>query len=262
LIASDSLATSLDVTPQAELDDPANALGRSMRFFVGTSGYSYPEWKGSFYPEKFSREKMLGYYAQRFSTVEVNYTFRRMPSETLLESWASQVPEGFRFALKAPQTITHVKRLKNAEDETAHLLQTAAVLKRRLGPVLFQFHPSFKKDLPRLEAFLSHLRDKAAAAFEFRHSSWFDDEVFECIRAGGCALCIADSDESPCTDLVHTAHWGYVRLRGEGYSDEALGEWIQRIKSQAWDEAYVFFRHEDTGTGPKLAARFLELAGA
>jgi uncharacterized protein YecE (DUF72 family) len=232
-----------------------------MRFFVGTSGYSYKEWKGSFYPDKLPQKDMLSYYGQRFSTVEINNTFYRMPKSSVLESWAQQVPDGFRFVLKASQRITHQKRLKGAEDETDYLLRTASVLKQRQGPLLFQLPPDFKKDLPRLGAFLGLVRDAAPAAFEFRHESWFDDEVYDCLRTNGCALCVADTDDSPSSDVVSTARWGFVRLRREGYTDEQLGQWVNKLKSQPWDEAYVFFKHEDAGVGPKLAARFLELAG-
>jgi uncharacterized protein YecE (DUF72 family) len=232
-----------------------------MQFFVGTSGYSYKEWKGSFYPEKLPQKEMLRYYAARLGTVEINNTFYRMPRASVLESWAQQVPEGFRFVLKASQRITHHKRLRDAGDETEYLIRTAAVLQQRRGPLLFQLPPDFKKDLPRLEAFLSLLGDGGPAALEFRHASWFDGDVFECLRANSCALCFADMEESPGADLVRTAPWGYVRLRREDYTDESLREWIERLRAQGWDEAYVFFKHEDAGTGPRLAARFLELAG-
>lgn len=232
-----------------------------MRFFVGTSGYSYKEWKGNFYPEKFPDKQMLSYYAQRFSTVEINNTFYRLPKASVLESWAEQVPEGFRFVLKASQKITHLKRLKGVEDETGYFLRMAAVLKERLGPLLFQLPPNLKKDVPRLETFLALLGHETRAAVEFRHESWFDAEVYDCLRAHACALCVADIDDVPCTDLVSTARWGYLRLRREAYADESLRQWIERLKVQAWDEAYVFFKHEDAGIGPKLATRFLELAG-
>jgi len=231
-----------------------------MRFFVGTSGYSYKEWKGNFYPEKLPQKEMLSYYAQRFSTVEINNTFYRMPSASVVESWAHQTPDSFRFVLKAPQTITHRKRLKGAEEATDNLLRVAAVLKERQGPLLFQLPPNLKKDLARLEHFLSFIAGKTAAAFEFRHASWLDDEVYDCLRAHSCALCANDMDDAPSPDLVSTADWGYLRLRREGYTDESLGEWIAKLRSHDWNEAYVCFKHEDTGTGPKLAARFLELA--
>lgn len=232
-----------------------------MQFFVGTSGYSYKEWKGTFYPKKLPQKEMLSYYAQRFSTVEINNSFYKMPSESVLESWAEQTPDSFRFAFKAPQTITHRKRLKNMEEETDQFLHTASVLNGRQGPLLFQLPPNFKKDLSRLESFLNFIDNRTAVAFEFRHESWKDNEVIDCLRANSYALCAADMDENPCAELVHTADWGYVRLRGEGYTDEELAKWIERIRSQNWTEAYVFFKHEDTGTGPVLAARFLELAG-
>jgi uncharacterized protein YecE (DUF72 family) len=232
-----------------------------MRFYVGTSGYSYKEWKGSFYPEKLPQKDMLSYYAQRFSTVEINNTFYRMPKASVVESWAQQVPESFRFVLKAPQKITHFKRLKDTKEETDYLIQVASALKDRQGPLLFQLPPNLKRDLPRLEEFLSFLGGKARAAFEFRHESWLDEEVFKLLRDNSCALCLADTDDVPCDNLVCTAGWGYVRLRREGYTDQQLGDWIKRLRSQGWDQAYVFFKHEDAGIGPKLAARFLELAG-
>jgi uncharacterized protein YecE (DUF72 family) len=233
-----------------------------MAFFVGTSGYSHAEWKGSFYPEKISQKKMLAYYAERFSTVEVNYTFRQIPSEKTVLTWAEQVPASFRFVLKAWQAITHFKRLQNAEKETDDFLAVASLLKGRQGPILFQMPPSFKKDVSRLDAFLTHIAGRAKVAFEFRHASWLDDEVVECLRSYSAVLCVADGDDLPATDLVRTSNWGYVRLRAGGYSDENLRKWIHRMKSHKWDEAFVFFSHEDTGLGPKLAARFVELAGA
>ncbi len=232
-----------------------------MHFFVGTSGYSYKEWKGSFYPEKLPQKEMLSYYAQRFAAVEVNSSFRRMPEAGVLKAWAQQVPDTFRFVLKAPQTITHFKRLKDVKVETRDLLGTASVLKDRRGPLLFQLPPNFKKDLPRLKSFLRLIGRRTRAAFEFRHESWFDEEVFECLRENSCALCTADSEDSPWTDVVGTAGWGYVRLRRERYTAKRLRQWIESIQSQPWNEAYVFFKHEDTGTGPKLAAQFLKLAG-
>jgi uncharacterized protein YecE (DUF72 family) len=230
-----------------------------MRFFIGTSGYSYKEWKGSFYPEKLPAKEMLAYYAERFSTVEINNTFYRMPAPSVLESWAAQVPENFRFALKAPQVITHLKRLKDVEEPTERFLQVAAVLKKRLGPLLFQLPPNFKKDLPRLEGLLDLFPVGTAAALEFRHESWFDDEVYARMRARSCALCVADSEDLPSPDLVNTARWGMLRLRREKYSKQGLVEWFDKAKSQKWDEAYVFFKHEDSGTAPKFASHFLEL---
>jgi uncharacterized protein YecE (DUF72 family) len=233
-----------------------------MTLFVGTIGYSHAEWKGSFYPEKISQNKMLEYYAQRFSTVEVNYTFRQLPTRKTVENWAQQVPASFRFALKALKAISHIKRLENAEQETDDFLSVACALEERQGPLLFQLPPSFKKDIARLDTFLKHVGGRAKVAFEFRHSSWFGDELFDCLRAHSAVLCVADGDDLPQTDLVRTADWGYVRLRDDNYSDERLRDWLRRIESHKWDESYVFFMHEDTGVGPKLAVRFLELAGA
>ncbi len=233
-----------------------------MHLLVGTSGYSYREWKGRFYPEKLSQKAMLGFYAQRFSTVEANSTFRRMPDAAVLKSWTQQVPAGFRFALKAPQAITHFKRLKNAEAATKEFFRAARALKERLGPVLFQLPPNFKKDVPRLKAFLHLVGRRKRVAFEFRHASWFDDEVYDCLRARSCALCIADTDDAPRPPFIATADWGYIRLRRKRYTRPQLAEWIESIRSQGWEEAYVFFKHEETGTGPRYAARFLELAAA
>ena len=229
-----------------------------MKFFVGTSGYSYKEWKGSFYPAKITPKEMLEYYAQRFSTVEINNSFYRMPRVSDVEAWAAQVPESFRFVLKAPQTITHRKRLKEAGDSTDFLFQTASALKERQGPVLFQLPPNLKKDLPRLETFLELLIGRPSA-FEFRHESWCDDEVAACLRARSCALAVGDTDELPATKIVSTADWGYLRLRRADYSDDELRGWLDKIREQNWREAYVFFKHEDTGTAPRFAARFLEL---
>jgi uncharacterized protein YecE (DUF72 family) len=230
-----------------------------MRFFVGTSGYSYKEWKGTFYPEKMPAKGMLSFYAQQFSTVEINNTFYRMPAPSVLESWATQVPENFRFVLKAPQAITHFKRLKEVEEPTERFLQVATVLKERLGPLLFQLPPNFKQDLPRLDRFLDLIPVGTKAAFEFRHESWFDDEVFARLRAKSCALCVADSEDLPAPELVNTARWGLLRLRREIYPNEKLVEWLDKAKSQKWDEAYIFFKHEDSGTAPKFATQFLEL---
>lgn len=229
-----------------------------MNCFVGTSGYSYPECKGNFYPLKFPANKMLGFYAARFRAVEINNTFYRPPTAQLLETWAEQVPESFRFVLKAPQEITHVKRLANACDTVASLVGTAEVLGDRLGPVLFQLPPTFRKDVPLLSDFLGRL-PACRAAFEFRHASWFEDEVFELLRDHQSALCIADAEDELNVPFVSTADWGYLRLRRPDYDDTALREWANRLRSQGWREGYVFFKHEDAGTGPRMASRLLEL---
>jgi len=233
-----------------------------MQFFVGTSGYSYKEWRGSFYPDRLPPEEMLSYYARHFSTVEINSTFYRMPKAGVFRSWAKQVPDDFRFAFKAPQTITHRRRLKEVGRETKSFLRAIATLKGRRSPLLFQLPPNFKKDLPRLEAFLDLIGPETRAAFEFRHASWFDDEVFRALRKKSVALCIAEMDDSPPPPIVGTARWGYVRLRRKGYTRKQLDNWIRKLKALKWSEAYVFFKHEETGTGPRFATRFLELAGA
>ena len=231
-----------------------------MNLYVGTSGYSYKEWKGSFYPEKIPAKEMLRYYSERLSTVEINATFYRMPQTTMLETWLEQVPATFRFSLKASQRITHFKRLKDVEDETKYLLDTASVLEDRLGVVLFQLPPNMKKDLPRLEMFLNCLPGATHAAFEFRHQTWFEDDVLELLSTRNHALCISDTDDLPVTHIDRTADWGYLRLRRVEYSPASLKEWLKRINDQKWNQAFVFFKHEDEGTGPRLAGQFLGLA--
>jgi uncharacterized protein YecE (DUF72 family) len=229
-----------------------------MRVLVGTSGFSYKEWKGSFYPEDLPPSEMLRSYAARLPSVEINNTFYRMPKAETLAQWAEQVPEGFRFALKAPQRITHQKRLKEAADSVDFFFRVASTLGDRLGPVLFQLPPNFKKDLPRLRDFLSALPAATFCAFEFRHESWFEESVFEALRAQGCALCLAE-DEKLVTPLVATTGWGYLRLRRQDYGEEALITWAQRLRAQPWSDAYVFFKHEEEGKGPELAQRLRKL---
>jgi uncharacterized protein YecE (DUF72 family) len=231
-----------------------------MSLYVGTSGYSYKEWKGSFYPEKIPAKEMLRFYSGRLSTVEINATFYRMPQASMLENWMEQVPTSFRFSLKAPQRITHFKRLKDTEEETKYFFETAAVLADELGVVLFQLPPNMRKDLPRLEAFLSQLPPATRAAFEFRHPTWFDDDVLNVLRSQNRALVVSDTDDMPATNIDKTADWGYLRLRRVNYLEEHLADWLGRIRDQNWNETFLFFKHEDEGTGPKLAAHFLELA--
>ncbi len=230
-----------------------------MNFFIGTSGYSYPEWKGSFYPEKTPAKQFLNYYASRFQTVEINSTFRTLPATSVLEAWAEQVPSHFRFAIKAPQGITHFRRLKDVGEEVSLLIEVAGALKKRLGPILFQLPPNFKKDVPRLRAFLALLPAGCRAAMEFRHPSWFDDEVYELLRDHQTALCIADESDDLAVPFVATANWGYLRLRRADYGTAALAVWAARVKAQTWRDCYIYFKHEDTGTGPDLASRLQEL---
>lgn len=228
-----------------------------MRIRAGTSGWSYKEWKGHFYPEKLAAKDMLRYYAEHFPTVEVNNTFYRMPNLTTLEAWAAEVPEDFSFVLKATKQITHLKRLKDAQDSVDYLLRTAGTLGSKLGPFLVQLPPNMKKDVPRLRDFLAGLA--ARAAFEFRHASWHDDEVYSTLRERNMAWCVADTGEPDDPPFVSTADWGYFRLRRVVYEEADLKAWADRVRGESWKEAFVFFKHEDAGTGPKLATRFLEL---
>ena len=230
-----------------------------MRVLAGTSGYSYREWKGSFYPEDLPASEMLRYYAERFPSVEINNTFYRMPRAEVLSGWAEQVPDGFRFVLKASQRITHQKRLKEAGDAVDYFFRVATTLGDRLGPTLFQLPPNFAKDLPRLETFLSALPPGCLAAFEFRHASWFDEPVFSVLRARRVALCIAE-DENLATPLEPTTDWGYLRLRRQDYGEEDLLRWAERIRMQPWREAYVFFKHEEEGKGPALAQALAKIS--
>lgn len=228
-----------------------------MEMLAGTSGFSYKEWKGTFYPEDLPAGGMLSYYASQLPAVEINNTFYRLPRASVLESWADQVGESFRFVLKASRRITHFKRLKGAEEETDYLLRTAASLGDRLGAVLFQLPPNLKADLDALDAFLTRLGDPGRAAFEFRHASWFVDATYECLRAHGSALCVADGGGGA-VEVVRTAPWGYLRLRDDAYDDEALSRWARRIGEAGWEKAFVFFKHEDGGAGPAMAQRFME----
>jgi len=230
----------------------------SVKAWIGTSGYSYPEWKGNFYPEKMAAKDMLHFYATRFPTVEINNTFYRMPKEDVLKGWADQVPEHFAFVIKASQRITHMKRLKECGELLSYLYRVTATMGPRLGPLLFQLPPNFKKDVPRLKGFFDDMPERRRVAVEFRHASWFDDEVFETLRAQGAALCVADTGEEPVAPLVATTDWGYLRLRRENFSDDELRDWAKRIREQPWSDAFVFLKHEEEGKGPKLAARLTE----
>ncbi len=229
-----------------------------MKIFVGTSGYGYKEWKGKFYPAKISPKDMLRFYAERLSAVEINNTFYHMPTEPVLASWAEQVPDDFVFALKAPQIITHLKRLKDVGGETEYLFRTLSLLDRKLGPVLFQFPASFRANLARLKDFLALIPGQISCAFEFRSSSWLEAEILDLLRGRGCSLCSADTDENPAEEIIQTAPWGYLRLR-RAYTEADLGQWLERILAQKWEKAFVFFKHEEEAKGPEMAIRFHEL---
>jgi len=230
-----------------------------MRLIVGTSGYSYKEWKGTFYPEDLPAAKMLPYYAERFDSVEINNTFYRMPEAKTLVKWKGEVPDRFTFVLKAPQRITHQKKLHDAGDDVRYFFEVATSLGEKLGPVLFQLPPYLRKDAARLRDFIGVVPRDARIGFEFRHESWMDDEVFGILRERDAALCASDTDEVTDADaiLVPTASWGYQRLRRTDYSDAQLVAWRERIAKQSWSDAYVFFKHEDEGKGPEFAKRFL-----
>ena len=231
-----------------------------MRLRVGTSGYNFPEWKGTFYPARIKPAEMLPYYADRLSAVEVNYTFYRMPNARTVAGWMQAVPEGFTFVLKAPQRITHIARLRDVEDPLRYFTETIRPLGVRLGPILFQLPPNFKQDLARLKNLLTLFPADLRCAWEFRHPSWFADDTYEALRTANAALCVADSEEGN-TPLESTADFGYFRLRHEGYSKEDLDRWAERVRElgRTWQDAFVFFKHEEAGAGPKLAQAFVAL---
>jgi uncharacterized protein YecE (DUF72 family) len=231
-----------------------------MNLYVGTSGYSYKPWKGLFYPKDLPVRQMLHYYGRRFRSVEINSTFYGMPKASVLEGWAGTVPDDFQFVLKAPREITHVRKLHNAGDLVSQLLEVAGALSEHQGPVLFQLPPTSKKDMPRLHDFLGLLPSHRSVVFEFRHRSWFDDEVLGLLRDHSAALCVADAEGELEVPLVATADWGYLRLRQPDYSDAELRTWLKWVHEQDWRGAFVFFKHEDGAKGPRLAQRFMEMA--
>ena len=227
-----------------------------MKILVGTSGWSYKEWKGSFYPPKLPAEEMLRFYSGHFSTVEVNNSFYRIPAERVLATWAEQVPESFRFVMKASRRVTHNNRLRDEDGSLGYFLRAINPLRERLGPTLFQLPPNFKKDLDRLLGFLGALPRHWPAAMEFRHPSWFNQEVYDALNDRDVALVAVDESEAEGTGspLVPTASWGYLRLRRVTYDEAGLRTWAERILNQAWSEAYVFLKHEDgSPTGPAAA---------
>jgi uncharacterized protein YecE (DUF72 family) len=234
-----------------------------MAVHIGTSGWSYPEWRGSFYPEDLKSDRMLAFYGEHFDSVEVNNTFYRLPKREVLEGWAGQVPAGFSFVVKASQRITHRAKLgPDSADPLRYLLETCGALGEKLGPVLFQTPPWLKRDLGVLRDFLALLRADVRAAFEFRNETWFADPVYEALAERNAALAVADTGEEGDPPLVKTADWGYARLRRVEYPGALLDEWAERLAGVPWGHLWVFFKHEDEGTGPKLAARFRGLIGA
>ncbi|MDQ3198121.1 MAG: DUF72 domain-containing protein [Verrucomicrobiota bacterium] len=228
-----------------------------MKTWIGTSGFQYAEWKGTFYPEDLAAAKMLPYFAERLFTTEINYTFRRIPSDKTIANWKALTPENFRFALKAPQKITHFAKLRDCQDTLAFFCRVIAELGARLGPVLFQLPPNFKKDADLLSAFLREL-PVMRAAFEFRHQSWLDEEIYSLLRASNVALCLADTEKLS-TPLVETADYGYLRLRREDYTSKDVARWTAFVRErQNWRETFVYFKHEASGMGPKLATEMVQ----
>lgn len=228
---------------------------------VGTSGYSYPEWRGTFYAERFPTARMLAYYARRFDTVELNNTFYRMPTPKTIAGWVQETPAGFVFSLKASRRITHLSRLRDVAEPVAYLLESVRSLGDKLGPLLFQLPPNFRKDPGRLEACLALIPPSVRLAFEFRHDSWFDDEVYGILRARNAALCVADT-EAGTTPLVATADFGYLRLRDREYTRDELSSWAATARRAEWRESFVYFKHEESGTGPVLARELVGLLKA
>jgi uncharacterized protein YecE (DUF72 family) len=228
--------------------------------WIGTSGFQYPEWKGTFYPRDLSPKRMLEFYSERFNSTESNYTFRRMPSAKTLLDWANRTPGQFRFSLKAPQQITHIRRLRDCEEPVRWFCDVAQNLGNKLGPILFQLPPFARKDVSLLTDFLAVLPPGMKAAFEFRHDSWFSDDVFAALKTGKAALCIADSEKLT-TPAVHTASFSYYRLRDEGYTDQDIARWAGQVKQQPDQvkETFVYFKHEEEGIGPKFAEMFREM---
>jgi len=234
-------------------------MGPRSMIWIGTSGYNYPEWRGTFYPEKLAAAKMLPYYAERFPTVEINYTFYRTPTEKILEGWSSATPDGFKLTLKAPKRITHDARLRDCADRVRQFLDTAAVLGPKLGALLFQLPPNLKKDVALLDAFLDAFPPRVCAAFEFRHASWLDDGVYERLRARNLALCVADSEKLS-TPVEMTADYAYFRLRDEGYAAEDIARWadVIREKTSGCGDVFVYFKHEESGKGPEFGRMLME----
>ncbi len=230
----------------------------SGQIYAGTSGYSYPEWKGSFYPEKLPQKGFLEFYAGKFSTVEINNTFYRFPKASLLEGWRDGTPEGFTFAVKANQGITHKGRLQDVEELTRDFVERCRLLQDKLGPILFQLPPNFKRDDERLVNFLDHLDPRLSYAFEFRHESWFDDAVFKLLADSGVALCVSEGDRLD-TPRIATGRFVYARLRKDDYSDEELADWHGWMAEQAGTgrDVFAYLKHDEQGVSPEYALRLL-----
>jgi uncharacterized protein YecE (DUF72 family) len=234
-----------------------------MDLWIGTSGFQYAEWKGTFYPDVMPTAKMLPYYSERFSTTEINYSFHRIPSAKTIEGWFKATPDRFKFSLKAPQKVTHWAKLRNCGDTLRYFHQVICDLEKKLGCVLFQLPPTLKKDAALLEAFLADVPDGMRCAFEFRDPAWFSDDVYELLRRKNAALCVADSEKVATPDVA-TADYGYLRLRREDYQDADIARWAEavRARSAQWSDAFVYFKHEESGIGPKFAKQMIDLLAA
>ena len=230
--------------------------------WIGTSGFQYAEWKGNFYPEDLSAAKMLPFYADRLSTTEINYTFHRIPSGKTITNWKELTPPRFRFSLKAPQKLTHFARLRDCADTMRYFHDVVSALGEKLGPVLFQLPPNFKKDTILLADFINCFPGGLRAAFEFRHESWFDEEVFDALKSRNVALCLADTEDLA-TPQVVTADYGYLRLRRADYAQRDVERWAGFVRGQDkhWSDAFIYFKHEEAGIGPKLATQMMEILG-
>lgn len=229
-----------------------------MKAYTGTSGYSYKEWKGNFYPAKISADKMLSYYSGRLTAVEINSTFYRMPTADTVGPWKEKVPKGFLLAVKAPQIITHIKRLRNVKQETKFLFQVLSILEKQLGCVLFQFPAGFKENNALLKDFLALIPAKMPCAFDFRNKTWFNPETYALLSRRNFSMCLEDTDEAPVKEIISTADWGYFRMRRQEYNNRAISEWSKKIASQKWKKVFVFFKHEDdtAARGPQMALYF------
>jgi uncharacterized protein YecE (DUF72 family) len=230
-----------------------------MQLYIGTSGYSYKEWKGSFYPKDLQAREMLRYYGGKLPAVEINNTFYSMPRAGVLKAWAEQVEPDFRFTLKASRKITHHRPLRDKGDEVDYFCRTAAALGSGLGAILFQLPPHLPRDLELIADFMELLPEGTRAAFEFRHHSWFVDRLYEIMQQKGCALCWAESENEEFNQFTATADWGYLRFRRPTYSDSELSDWARKIEVRNWETVFAFFKHDDTGAGPLLARRLLDL---
>ena len=230
-----------------------------MKIHAGTSGFSYKEWRGTFYPEKIKAEEMLATYAQTLNAVEINNTFYRMPRSNVMKQWFETVPDDFRFSIKASRRITHQQRLKDCEESSQYLAERLAHLQHKLATVLFQLPPFLRKDTERLGAFLKTWPKELPASFEFRHESWFDNEVYDLLAEHNAALVASEAEDLTTPDRLLTASWVYLRLRKPGYSPQALSGWLRKANNTGTDQLYAFFKHEEAGAGPKLAAQFLRM---